>query len=480
MMAAAPLTLVLLAVTGQVAALSSDKPFVTAEDTARVDLRVVDEAGSPVRDAAVTLTVNVGTLTEPVLTPEGVFTATYQPPSEEGAQVALLHAWVRRGEALTSTWLALPVHGRHLLRVSAPPRSRVSVSVGAASFGPVRADARGDATVPVQLPPGVSSAQVTTVDRARRTRTQGVPLPEPRFARLRLASPTEAPVGDEPVRLQGFVVDGSGNPALALPPLAVSVDRGTLGPIEPKEGGVFEVSYTAPSEAGAPVILSATSLGVPAPPFTLQVETAPSPPAPVAQAAPPPAPPEVAAPPPAPPPSASWRPTVGGFLFAQSNAALSKGLGLRLEAGLQLAELPLEALLHVEARQNGEETQALSAGNDSVRKAFKLGGFGARLGLRWSHPLWSRGVLFTDASAGFLRMSGSVRLVGMEDATEQALRSQGLAVAVGGGLGWAVGPGRVSGQLQWAYAPGSGQVQGNLGGLSLGLGYQLRLGAQGP
>jgi len=116
-----------------------------------------------------------------------------------------------------------------------------------------------------------------------------------------------------------------------------------------------------------------------------------------------------------------------------------------------------------------------------VQSAFTLRGFSARLGARWSHPFLSQGVLFADASAGLLSMRGNIQLVGVENAPAQALSSQGLALAVGGGLGWRMGRGRLIGQAQWVQAPGQGKVSGNLGGLSLGVGYQLPLfGGAGP
>src|SRR5262249_36386208 len=161
------------------------------------------------------------------------FHATYRPPSQQGPQVALFHATVKRGASSSGAWLALPVHGAYSLRVEAPPRSRVQVSMGAASYGPVVAAASGGAVVPGRLPPGATSAQVPTLERSRKSRTQTVPLPEPRFPRVQLVA-MEPPIQGQPVRLQGFVVDESGNPAVALPPLAVSTEQGTLGPIEAK------------------------------------------------------------------------------------------------------------------------------------------------------------------------------------------------------------------------------------------------------
>ena len=90
-------------------------------------------------------------------------------------------------------------------------------------------------------------------------------------------------------------------------------------------------------------------------------------------------------------------------------------------------------------------------------------------------------MLFADASAGLLSMNGTVQLVDVENAPVQEISSRGLALGVGGGLGWTMGRGRLVGQLQWVQAPGKGNVSGNLGGLSLGVGYQLPLsGGTGP
>ena len=634
-----------LTLTGQTVALRSDKPSVSSRESARIELRVVDDTGRPLRAGRVSLSVNVGSVTEPVASKDGVLVATYRAPTQEEAQVALFHAVVKSGASAGSAgWLSLPVRGRQVLRVQVPARSRVRVTIDGVSFGPVVAGADGTASVPVEVPPGVTSAQVTTVDRSGRRDSREVPLPAAPFARVRIVAPGEEPSWEKPVRLQGFVVDERGNPTSALPPVAVSVDQGTLGPIEPKDGSTFEVSYTGPERVGSPVTLSAStaeaseqrstlqlepkagalsSLGItlssarftagstepialeavgydakgnplPAPPVTFTAEQGALeaekggrrarilPPnafgakkalvvhvqagelqgqgelllqggAPVRGEArvepehskdgevvvigrfvdawgnpvdglqvagsspggtlrgpealgdgryrfyfsPAPGQPTGTAPfqlqadgfpitasgtLEVPARASPWQPSVALLAFAQSNMALSNGLGLRAESTLRLAEQPWEALLQLELRQNLRQTQRLSpSGAPLVESAFTLRGFSARLGARWSHPFLRQGVLFADASAGLLSMSGNIQLVGVRNAPEQELRSQGLALAVGGGLGWRMGRGRLIGQAQWVQAPGQGKVRGNLGGLSLGVGYQLPLfGGAGP
>lgn len=470
-MAAATLTLVVLTLTGQAVALRSDKPSVTSQDSARIEIQALDAAGRPLRDAQVSLTVNVGSVTEPVSTQEGTFSATYRPPTQEGPQVALFHATLKQGGTSSGAWLSLPVHGPHPLRVEAPPRARVRVSVGPASFGPVTATPRGEATVPVEIPPGISSAQVTTVDRSGRTRTQTVSLPEPRFARVRLVA-LEPPVQEKPVRLQGFVVDESGNPAVALPPLAVSASQGTLGPIEPKEDGTFEVSYTAPARSQGPVNISASPLGDTDRASTLQFEPLPAPLGPSAALQPG----STAGQKPLATPASwkPWQPSAGVVLFFQTNTASSTGGGVRLEGALRLADLPWEALLLLEIRRNLEAAETLTPpGGIPVTKTFSLGGSGVRLGARWSRPILSQGVLFADASAGLLSMNGELKVKDSATEVTKELSSVGPAFTLGAGLGWPMGPGRVIGQLHWVHAPGQSRVSGNLGGLSVGAGYQL-------
>jgi hypothetical protein len=477
-MAAATLTLVVLTLTGQAVALRSDKAFVTSEDSAQLELSVLDDSGRPLRDAQVSLTVNAGSVSEPAPAQDGTFHATYRPPSREGAQVALFHATVKQGASSSGAWLALPVHGPYALRVKAPPRARVQVSIGAASYGPVTAPASGEVSVPVKLPPGAASAQVTIVERSGKSRTQSVPLPEPRFARVQLVA-LEPPIQGQPVRLQGFVVDDSGNPAVSLPPLAVSADQGSLGPIEAKEGGIFEVPYTAPAGSTAPVSIAASPLDESDRSSTLQMEPRPAPAGPRTRPGPTDSSAPVAASEHLTPASQGkpWQPTLGAFLFVHSNAASANGVGVQLEGALRLATLPWEALLQLELRSNGAVSETLSAeGPNPVTKTFTLGGGGLRLGGRWSQPVLTRGLIFADASAGLLSMKGSLELKDKDGSVSQTLRSTGPDVVVGGGFGWGLGPGRVCGQLQWAYAPGRNHVSGNLGGVSLGLGYQLTVG----
>ena len=97
------------------------------------------------------LSASVGTLVKLRRDGPESWTAEYVPPRETFPQVALLAAVVS-GEL---AWTSLPLWGRGMALVQTRARARISVEIGARTFGPAVADARGQALVPVIVPPGV-------------------------------------------------------------------------------------------------------------------------------------------------------------------------------------------------------------------------------------------------------------------------------------------------------------------------------------
>jgi len=85
--------------------------------------------------------------------PESWF-AEYVPPDDLFPQVAILAAAVADEVA----WTALPLCGRGVAEVRTRARARISVKIGGETFGPMQADAHGEAHVPVIVPPGVHEA----------------------------------------------------------------------------------------------------------------------------------------------------------------------------------------------------------------------------------------------------------------------------------------------------------------------------------
>jgi hypothetical protein len=110
----------------------------------------VDGAG----DARLVVRASVGGIENVRPLGEGRFAADYVPPPEAFPQIAIVA--VLAGERCG--WTSIPLVGHGVARARSVPGSPIRVTIGAASFGPVVADARGEAQVPVVVPPGVGFA----------------------------------------------------------------------------------------------------------------------------------------------------------------------------------------------------------------------------------------------------------------------------------------------------------------------------------
>src|SRR5437763_721589 len=120
-------------------------------------MRLGSDARAAVRvqaDAKPATAASVGTIEGLHRARDGIWEAQYVPPDDAIPQVAILTA-AAGGEV---AWLAIPLWAEGDAVVKTRPRGRISVDIGSQTFGPVVADARGDADVPVVVPPGVYEA----------------------------------------------------------------------------------------------------------------------------------------------------------------------------------------------------------------------------------------------------------------------------------------------------------------------------------
>ncbi|ATB32774.1 hypothetical protein [Melittangium boletus] len=84
----------------------------------------------------------------------GVFRAPYVPPRQRLPREVILTARARGPWGPLEGWSLLPLWGRGQAEVRTRPGAPVSLQVGERSFGPVQADAKGLARVPLTVPPG--------------------------------------------------------------------------------------------------------------------------------------------------------------------------------------------------------------------------------------------------------------------------------------------------------------------------------------
>ncbi|HEY8208020.1 MAG TPA: hypothetical protein VIG99_11105 [Myxococcaceae bacterium] len=127
---------------------------------------------------------SVGTLSAGQRTGPDTVRFTYAPPGVRYPHTAILLFWVERGaDPPELTVLRLPLIGRTELEVNTEPRADVRVEVKDRTFGPRRADAKGHAVVPVEVPPGVTEVKVLSVVGGV-SKALALPLPVPPGKRL--------------------------------------------------------------------------------------------------------------------------------------------------------------------------------------------------------------------------------------------------------------------------------------------------------
>lgn len=245
-----PLPLLLLLLAAPVALAAPPRPtaswtperVVLGRDS-RVVVRVrVPESSGPVRGAA-----SSGAFASDRVEGGAVRTFQWTPPPVRHPLVAVLAFWVEDGaEPPVVTVLRVPLLGKTQLEVSTASGAEVVVEVDGTRFGPVRANARGKARVPVEVPPGVRVAQVLAT-RQTLTTHASIPLAPPDEAPLVAAlTPSPLPSGTE-----GWLLV-AGEPGLRQDDLELSVEGAKASP----EPGTEPPRYRVTPEA------SATSISV--------------------------------------------------------------------------------------------------------------------------------------------------------------------------------------------------------------------------
>ncbi|MCP3142171.1 hypothetical protein [Pyxidicoccus xibeiensis] len=213
-----------------------------------VELKVHVPPGSgPVRGAA-----SSGSFDEERMEGGPVRTFRWTPPAVRHPLVAVFAFWVE-GPAAPSdvAILRVPLLGKTRLDVSTAAGASVVVEVGGSRFGPVRADGRGKARVPVEVPPGVRVARVLATRDTLHT-DASIPLDPPQEAPLVAAlTPLSSSEG-------GWLLV-AGETDVRAKELELSVDGAKL---TPEGGGGSPLRYrVAPAPAATTVTVTVRRKG---------------------------------------------------------------------------------------------------------------------------------------------------------------------------------------------------------------------------
>jgi hypothetical protein len=266
------LLLPLLARAAPFAVTATPAQVVLGRDT-EVELRVEVPEGTPAPRAA----ASTGTLTAQPASEPGVRTWRWTPPDIRYPLLAVVAFWVDTpGRPPEVTTVHLPLLGRTTLQVVTARGAEVVVGIGGARFGPVRANRRGKAQVPVEVPPGVKEARVLATSAGRQTdRAARLDVP-PERPLLALLSPE--PLAPD---AEGWLQVLGGTPAEASA-LELKVDGAQVEVVEAARGlfrvkvepgasavkvdvrwkdGTGEARATAPVQA--PVVMAVETVKLP-------------------------------------------------------------------------------------------------------------------------------------------------------------------------------------------------------------------------
>lgn len=235
------------------ASLSLDRgPVVLGKtESVGVTIRVDERPGTEERPLR--LSVNVGSFGEVTRVGPGVYRAKYMPPTTRFPQVALVAAWRETGPDAPIEFLRIPLYGATKIDVSARPRSSVVVRTGLDEFGPVVTNARGNAVVPVLVPPNIPEATIHIKEKSGHVTTRKSVVAVPPYNRLTLALVPHALVanGEDWARLEVLYDAGADVPPERIK-LQPSLGTATL--LRTERGGRYVYRYVPPAGTTAPSV----------------------------------------------------------------------------------------------------------------------------------------------------------------------------------------------------------------------------------
>ncbi len=228
-----------------------------ASSTINIQLDVA--SGESLQDVHLAVAPSAGEVTNLTYLGNGRYTALFTPPKVNYPHVAILAVVDQQDPSRSYGVVSIPLVGKTAYPVTTSPGAKVMLKVGNREFGPIEADAKGQATVPIVVPPGVQEGTLTTAVGSE-TRQQKLDLKVPEARRIKLFPVHAAVPADKaftvPVRVA--VTTPEGNPA-SNAQVTVSASVGTVSAPVHEGNGIYRVDFTPPVDvAGSQVTFAAT------------------------------------------------------------------------------------------------------------------------------------------------------------------------------------------------------------------------------
>ena len=448
-MAIALSTLLALSVT-----LSADPGALTLgkESTARIEVRVSGLFGRALPNARVSLTTNLGSVSDPQPAGGGAFTATFTPPRSRAPAVALLAADAEVDGDHALGWLAVPLSGSDSMTLETKPHAAVHLRIADREFGPAVANAKGEVQVQVVVPPGVDKATMHVEDPLGNAADRQLDLDPPPFPRMRVlpVGPAQAGSG-ESLELQAFVVRRDGSPDSDAR-VTANAERGGVE-VSRNRRGVVAMSWQPPRGSSGQAAIEVQALGERA-----EVRASIIPGAARARG--------------------SWLAAFGSpsaGLIGSGGTTFSgvPSFGATAEVAVPVLGTPFEALLDVGAVHWLSTTEPAPPPFLGRPERATATGLVTQLGIRATQPY--RGIdLHAAMLLGVQQTWVSASSPGAPSLSRSASQ-MGIRAGAALGASWPVGPGRALVQAQTALVPALGGLENPLNGVGFQAGYLIRL-----
>jgi hypothetical protein len=243
---------------GWAASLSIEGGAVVLGKTESVPITVRVDEPPGTEELPLRLSVNVGTFSEPTRLGPGKYRAIYLPPSTRYPQVALVAVWRETGPDARIDFLRFPLFGTTRIAVAAKRGASVRATLGFDTFGPVVADAKGSASVPVAVPPEVTQAAIEIEERGVAVK-KSVPIEVPPYNRLTAALVPHAVVADGQGWVRLDVLYELGGATVHPDRIKVQPSLGKVT-LQSASGGKYVYRYVPPAGASARAVTFAVSV----------------------------------------------------------------------------------------------------------------------------------------------------------------------------------------------------------------------------
>lgn len=200
------------------------------------------------------VSVNVGRIDPPERVGIGKYRAHYYLPATKFPQAAIVAVWRETGPDAEVDFLRIPLSARTKLPFKTKAGADVRVFIGDDKFGPVSADRKGQATIPIVVPPGVKEVEVESIAGLDRQRSSVV-VKVPPYNRLGMAVTPYLLTGEPQYATAHLYYDDQRPPVASKVKLNVS---GGEAKFVAARGNRFTYRITPSKSAGKEIKLSAT------------------------------------------------------------------------------------------------------------------------------------------------------------------------------------------------------------------------------